>query len=57
MFGFFFFLVDNLGICADRKPKGKCKGCGESYVTSASKYGTFTLSHHMLKSKGLERLK
>ena len=47
----------NLGICANGKPRGKCKGCGDTYVASGSKYGTSTLSRHMLKCKALENLK
>ena len=46
----------NLGICVIGKPWGKCKGCGESYITGGSKV-FLPFSDHMLKCKALEKLK
>ena len=45
------------GISSDGKPRVKCKGCGVSYVGGGTKYGTSTLSRHMLKCDGIRRLK
>ena len=52
-----YIYIYNLGECAVGKPQGKCKGCEESYVVNGSKYDTSTLSCHMLKCKGIEKLK